>query len=234
MESLLHFYDISDNTSFLKFSHRAVSVTSTCIGLNLCLQVGFADYISFLKLSKDNRYVIAGFQNSYDGNANFIIFDLSEDSYQKVEPKVSARRLNTLIPQNNRGRVLLRTHLRGFPAGASIEADRNVTPNVRRPGLDLVLITMVNSSIDSTSKGIKCVFAGMVGMRVEQKVVVSPGVGAGRKLGVHSYSGQPRSGDGNTKGRDRHLEHAHRQNQPPARHRVRRHAQPERRVSCCR
>ena len=52
--------------------------------------VGFADYISFLKLSKDNRYVIAGFQNSYDGNANYIIFDLSEESYQKVEPKVLA------------------------------------------------------------------------------------------------------------------------------------------------
>ena len=52
--------------------------------------MGFADYISFLKLSNDNRYVIAGFQNSYDGNANYIIFDLSEESYHKVEPKVLA------------------------------------------------------------------------------------------------------------------------------------------------
>ncbi len=52
--------------------------------------VGLADYISYLNLSKDNRYVIAGFQNSYDRNANFIIFDLSEDSYHKVEPKLIA------------------------------------------------------------------------------------------------------------------------------------------------
>lgn len=50
--------------------------------------VGFADYISFLKLSKDNRYVIAGFQNSYDGNANYIIFDLTSDD--SVEPKIIA------------------------------------------------------------------------------------------------------------------------------------------------
>jgi len=50
--------------------------------------VGFADYISFLKLSKDNRYVIAGFQNSYDGNANYIIFDLTSDDNQ--EPKIIA------------------------------------------------------------------------------------------------------------------------------------------------
>lgn len=39
--------------------------------------VGFADYISYLSLSHDNRYVVAGFQNSYDGNANFIVFDLT-------------------------------------------------------------------------------------------------------------------------------------------------------------
>ena len=53
--------------------------------------VGFADYISYLNLSKDNRYVIAGFQNSFDGNANFIIFDLTADSYSTaVEPKLLA------------------------------------------------------------------------------------------------------------------------------------------------
>ena len=52
--------------------------------------VGFADYISYLSLSHDNRYVIAGFQNSYDGNANFIIFDLTVDDYNNVEPKILA------------------------------------------------------------------------------------------------------------------------------------------------
>ena len=52
--------------------------------------IGFADYISFLTLSKDSRYVIAGFQNSYDGNANFIIFDLTVDNYSGAEPKILA------------------------------------------------------------------------------------------------------------------------------------------------
>lgn len=51
--------------------------------------IGFADYISYLNLSKDNRYVVAGFQNSYDGNANFLIFDLTDDRPQ-VEPKILA------------------------------------------------------------------------------------------------------------------------------------------------
>ncbi len=52
--------------------------------------VGFADFISYLNLSKDSRYVIAGFQNSYDGNANFIIFDLTVDDYSNIEPKILA------------------------------------------------------------------------------------------------------------------------------------------------
>ena len=52
--------------------------------------VGFADYISYLNVSMDNRYVIAGFQNSYDGNANFIIFDLTVDDYTNIEPKIIA------------------------------------------------------------------------------------------------------------------------------------------------
>jgi WD40 repeat protein len=50
--------------------------------------IGFADYISYLSLSTDNRYVVAGFQNSYDGKANYIVFDLTLDNYQ--EPKVLA------------------------------------------------------------------------------------------------------------------------------------------------
>jgi len=52
--------------------------------------VGFADHISYISLSQDNRYVIAGFQNSYDGNANFIIFDLTVNDYSRVEPKIIA------------------------------------------------------------------------------------------------------------------------------------------------
>lgn len=52
--------------------------------------IGFADFISYLNLSKDSRYVVAGFQNSYDHNANFIIFDLTVDNYNEVEPKIIA------------------------------------------------------------------------------------------------------------------------------------------------
>ena len=52
--------------------------------------IGFADYISFLTLSRDNRYVIAGFQNSFDGNANFLVFDLTVEDYDVSEPKILA------------------------------------------------------------------------------------------------------------------------------------------------
>ncbi len=54
--------------------------------IKLDASIGFADYISYLNLSKDNRYVVAGFQNSYDGNANFIVFDLAVDSYTNIDP----------------------------------------------------------------------------------------------------------------------------------------------------
>jgi len=49
--------------------------------------VGFADHISFLALSKDNRFVCAGFQNSFDGKANYIVFDLSSSDQVPVAPK---------------------------------------------------------------------------------------------------------------------------------------------------
>ena len=52
--------------------------------------IGFADYISYLTLSRDNRYVIAGFQNSFDGNANFLVFDLTIENYDDVDPKILA------------------------------------------------------------------------------------------------------------------------------------------------
>ena len=52
--------------------------------------IGFADYINFLTLSRDNRYVVAGFQNSFDGNANFLIFDLTIDNYDQHDPHILA------------------------------------------------------------------------------------------------------------------------------------------------
>jgi leucine-rich repeat transmembrane neuronal protein 1/2 len=58
--------------------------------LKLDASIGFADHISYLNLSHDNRYVVAGFQNSYDGNANFIIFDLTVDDYTNVDPVMLA------------------------------------------------------------------------------------------------------------------------------------------------
>ena len=52
--------------------------------------IGFADSISYLNLSRDNRYVIAGFHNSFDGNANFIVFDMSVHTNNIVDPKILA------------------------------------------------------------------------------------------------------------------------------------------------
>ena len=51
--------------------------------------IGFADAVSYLTISNDNRYVVAGFQNSYDGNANFVVFDLSRDPRARVRMSVS-------------------------------------------------------------------------------------------------------------------------------------------------
>lgn len=52
--------------------------------------VGFADPITYLNLSKDNRYVIAGFQNSYDQKANFISFDLTVNDFNSIPPTMIA------------------------------------------------------------------------------------------------------------------------------------------------
>jgi len=51
--------------------------------------VGFADQISYLSLSKDNRYVIAGFQNSFDQKANFISFDLTVNDFHAIPPQIT-------------------------------------------------------------------------------------------------------------------------------------------------
>ena len=52
--------------------------------------VGFADPISYINPSKDNRYIIAGFQNSFDGKANYILFDLTVTDFNRVQPNVIA------------------------------------------------------------------------------------------------------------------------------------------------
>ena len=58
--------------------------------LKLDASIGFADHITYLNLSHDNRYVVAGFQNSYDGNANFIVFDLTLADYTNLDPVMLA------------------------------------------------------------------------------------------------------------------------------------------------
>ena len=52
--------------------------------------MGFVDGISFLKLSNDDRYVVAGFQNTFDGAANYLVFDLHQSDQAPVEPKIIA------------------------------------------------------------------------------------------------------------------------------------------------
>ncbi|XP_052814372.1 uncharacterized protein LOC128241470 isoform X5 [Mya arenaria] len=48
--------------------------------------VGNNDYISFLTKSKNDRYIIAGFTNSFDNNAEFMTFDMTLTSYNVNEP----------------------------------------------------------------------------------------------------------------------------------------------------
>ena len=50
--------------------------------------VGNNDYISFLNLSQNNRYAVAGFQNTMDGSAEFVVFDMTLTSYNVVEPSI--------------------------------------------------------------------------------------------------------------------------------------------------
>ena len=53
--------------------------------LSYATAVGFADHVSHVDVSRDDRYVIAGFQNSYDGKANFVVFDLSAGDRQTAK-----------------------------------------------------------------------------------------------------------------------------------------------------
>ncbi|XP_053386148.1 uncharacterized protein LOC123539409 isoform X3 [Mercenaria mercenaria] len=48
--------------------------------------VGNNDYISYLNKSKNDRYIVAGFTNSFDNNAEFMTFDMTLTSYNISEP----------------------------------------------------------------------------------------------------------------------------------------------------
>lgn len=50
--------------------------------------VGNNDYISYLKLSKNDRFVVAGFVNSFDNYAEFVVFDMTLTSYNIGEPVI--------------------------------------------------------------------------------------------------------------------------------------------------
>lgn len=50
--------------------------------------VGNNDYISFLCLSQNNRYAVAGFNNTFDNSAEFVVFDMTLTSYNVVEPSI--------------------------------------------------------------------------------------------------------------------------------------------------
>ncbi|CAG5122156.1 unnamed protein product [Candidula unifasciata] len=50
--------------------------------------VGNNDYINYLSLSQNDRYVIAGFTNSFDNLAEFVIFDMTLTSYGISDPHI--------------------------------------------------------------------------------------------------------------------------------------------------
>ena len=50
--------------------------------------IGNNDYINFLKLSKNDRYIVAGFTNSFDNCAEFVVFDMSLTSNIVSDPSI--------------------------------------------------------------------------------------------------------------------------------------------------
>ena len=50
--------------------------------------VGLISNISFLDVSLDSRFVVVGFQNSYDGNANYIVHDLHAPYHSDYRPQL--------------------------------------------------------------------------------------------------------------------------------------------------
>ncbi|XP_076459006.1 uncharacterized protein LOC143292527 isoform X2 [Babylonia areolata] len=50
--------------------------------------VGNNDYVHFLALSQNDRYIIAGFTNSFDNFAEFVVFDMALTSYTVSDPSI--------------------------------------------------------------------------------------------------------------------------------------------------
>ncbi|XP_055869522.1 uncharacterized protein LOC106070898 isoform X3 [Biomphalaria glabrata] len=50
--------------------------------------VGNNDYISYISLSQNDRYVVAGFNNTFDNYAEFVIFDMTLTSYNISDPNI--------------------------------------------------------------------------------------------------------------------------------------------------
>ncbi|KAH9500063.1 hypothetical protein Btru_076507 [Bulinus truncatus] len=50
--------------------------------------VGNNDYINYISLSQNDRYVVAGFNNTFDNYAEFVIFDMTLTSYNISDPNI--------------------------------------------------------------------------------------------------------------------------------------------------
>lgn len=54
--------------------------------------IGNNDFVNYLNLSQNNRYVVVGFTNTFDNFAEYVVFDMTITSYNVMEP--SCRRLD--------------------------------------------------------------------------------------------------------------------------------------------
>ncbi|CAL1547650.1 unnamed protein product [Lymnaea stagnalis] len=66
--------------------------------------VGNNDYISYISLSQNDRYVIAGFNNTFDNFAEFVIFDMTLTSYNISDPNIlrldAAPEVTAILPHD--------------------------------------------------------------------------------------------------------------------------------------
>ncbi|KAH3752071.1 hypothetical protein DPMN_186681 [Dreissena polymorpha] len=72
--------------------------------------VGNNGYISYLNKSKNDRYIVAGFTDSFDKNAKFMTFDMTLTSYNISEPvmlKLDANLESTAILPNDEAVTIL-------------------------------------------------------------------------------------------------------------------------------
>jgi WD40 repeat protein len=84
-----------------------------------------ADHISFCGVSRDNRFVVTPYQNSYDGRANYVVFDLTKSD--TAPPRLMSLAANvdvTAILDNDQ--ILTGTH-----AGELIVWSMNTGKSVR-------------------------------------------------------------------------------------------------------